>query len=132
MDGWMDGTTHWSLVKELELLDSEFSTCFPLKSQWEPEMVRPESVRLQVRVAEVWLMTTDGSVLMFGASDKERKKCKALILTIETTRWMRATLIAIVNTQQWSSWEKGSEDTDLLLLTVYKLHCKKIIMSDKR
>lgn len=68
-------------------MDSEFSTVFPLKSQWEPLMGILESVRLQVRVAEVWLVTTGGSVLMFGTLDKERSKSETLILTT-ATRWM--------------------------------------------
>lgn len=125
----MDGATHWRLVNESLLLEPELSTGFPLKSQWEPWTGRLESVRLQVRVAEVWLVTRGGSVLMFGASNKERRKCKTLILIKETTRWMHPTLIAIANTRQWSSWRKGSEDTDLLSLILYKLHEK--IMSDK-
>lgn len=74
-------------------------------------------------------MTTGGSVLMFGPSNKERRKCKAPILITEI-RWMPPTLIPIVNTQQWSSWKKGSEDTDPLLFILYKLHEK--ITSDKR
>lgn len=61
---------------------------------------------------------------MFGASNKERRKCKTLILIKETTRWMHPTLIAIANTRQWSSQRKGSEDTDLLSLILYKLHEK--------
>lgn len=85
-------------------------------------MGRLESVRLQVRRAVVWLMTTDGSVLMCGSSNKDRRTCKALILVTEATRWMHSTLIPIVNTQQWSSWKKGSEDTDLLVFIVYRLH----------
>lgn len=62
-------------------------------------MGRLESVRLQVRVAEVWLVTTGGSALMFGTLDKERSKSKALIL-ITATRWTCLTLTA--DTQQWS------------------------------
>lgn len=69
-------------------------------------MGRLESVRLQVRVAEVWLVTTGGSVLMFGASNKERWKCETLILKTGTTRWTRPTLIPTVDTQQSSSVEE--------------------------
>lgn len=67
-------------------------------------MGRLESVRLQVRVAEVWLVTTGGSVLMFGTLDKGRNKSKALILTT-ATRWTCLTLLT-ADTQQWSQRKK--------------------------
>lgn len=129
MHGWMDGATHWRLVNESLLLDSELSTGFPLKSQWEPLMGRLESVRLQVRMAEVWLVTTGGSVLMCGASNKERRKCKALILITEATRWMRPTLIPVVNTQQWSSWKKRIWRHRSIVIQFIQLHEK---MSDRK
>lgn len=39
----------------------------PLKVQWEPLLDMPASVRLQLSTAEVWLVTSEGSVWMFGA-----------------------------------------------------------------
>ena len=75
-------------MNESLLLDSEFSTGLPLKSQWEPLMGRLKFVRLQVRMAELWLVTTGGSALIVGASKKKRKKCKALIVNKETTEGM--------------------------------------------
>lgn len=56
-------------------------------------MGRLESVRLQVRVAEVWLVTTGGSVLMFGASHTERGKSEPLILTFVSSYSKHSTMV---------------------------------------
>lgn len=37
-------------------------------------MGRLVSVRLQLSTAEVWLMTSAGSVMMFGASDRKQRE----------------------------------------------------------
>lgn len=82
-------------------------------------MGRLESVRLQVRVAEVWLVTTGGSALMFGTLDKERSKCEALILTIATC----LTLLT-ADTQQWSPRKTRADRTDRVLSFGYKSDAK--------
>lgn len=52
----------------------------PLWSQWEPLMGRFDSVRLQLRTAEVWLVTSAGSVMMFGALNKQKGKNKSFYI----------------------------------------------------
>lgn len=47
---------------------------FPLCIQRDPLMGRLDSVKLQVRIAEVWLLTSGGSAMMFGASDKQKRE----------------------------------------------------------
>lgn len=46
----------------------------PLCVQWEPFTGRLVSVKLQLRTAEVWLVTSGGSVMMFGTLDEQRWK----------------------------------------------------------
>lgn len=64
---WVDVVTYWRTMNELDSVDLDFSMSLPLWIQWEPLMGRLDSVKLQLRIAEVWLLTSDGSVMMFGA-----------------------------------------------------------------
>lgn len=64
---WVDVTTYRRIVNEAPSVVLEFSISLPLCIQREPLMGTVDSVKLQVRMAEVWLMTSDGSVIMFGA-----------------------------------------------------------------
>lgn len=54
--------------------DLEVSMILPLCVQWEPLTGRLVSVKLQLRTAEVWLVTSGGSVMMFGTLDEQRWK----------------------------------------------------------
>lgn len=63
----VDVTTYLRLVTVALSVVLEFSTSLPLCIQREPLMGTVASVKLQCRTAEVWLMTSDGSVIMFGA-----------------------------------------------------------------
>lgn len=54
--------------------DLEVSMILPLCVQWEPLTGRLVSVKLQLRTAEVWLVTSGGSAMMFGTLDEQRWK----------------------------------------------------------
>lgn len=64
---WADHlASHRRTVYGVSAVLFDVSMILPLCSQWEPLMGRLDSVRLQVSTAEVWLVTSEGSVMMFG------------------------------------------------------------------
>ena len=81
----MDVATYLKVVNGAVLEDFESSMILPLCVQWEPLMGRVDSVKLQLRTAEVWLLTSGGSVMMFGASNKQRGGKKSYFSTFSKT-----------------------------------------------
>lgn len=72
MVGW--GTSYRRAVCGTAASDLESSMTLPLCVQWEPEMGRVASVKLQWRTAEVWLLTSEGSVRIVGPFDEQKGK----------------------------------------------------------
>lgn len=77
----VDVATYRRTVNGAESVDLELSMTLPLCSHWEPLMGRLDSVKLQLRMAVVWLITSTGSVMMLGAWDKQRVENKLLSIS---------------------------------------------------